>query len=224
MRIIVTTSNKYHHLLRIFIYLFNHNWDENQQVEIAGYARPSFELPTNFRFSSIGEQIGDAHNFSTDLRKYFEKQDEWLIWLFDDSFIRSVNFQRLNILKSYTTFRNVDKIGRINLSAGSRFQDFIKYQEIGKYQILENTQTSNYRLSTQPSIWSRDFLLKYLTPNLTPWEFETQHSINDGWKILGPEDAAVEHNEGVTRHNIYDYNFHKVEESQINEMKQLGII
>jgi hypothetical protein len=47
MKIIVTTSNKYLHILPIFCFLFNKFWDKDQPVEIVGYDRPSFPLPSN---------------------------------------------------------------------------------------------------------------------------------------------------------------------------------
>jgi hypothetical protein len=224
IKIIVTTSDKYHHLLKIFCYLFNANWDKDREVEVVGYDKPSFELPKNFNFVSLGKQGDNAKCFGTDLRKYFEEQPDWFIWIFEDSFIKKVNFYKLNILQSYTTFRHVDKIGRINLSHAAMLQDHLPYQEISRYTIVENTQTALYRLCTQPSIWRKEFLLQYLTHNITPWEFETQDSFNDGWKILGPEEAAVVHNEGVTKHDLYKYDLHGIEEKQINEMKQLGIL
>ena len=224
MKIIVTTSNKYHHLLKIFVYLFNKNWSDKQQVEIVGYDAPNFDLPNNFTFYSLGQQIGDAKNFTRDLRKYFEKQDHFFIWLFDDSFIRSVDFNKLEILQRLTSFNDLDSIGRINLSNHCRLQFHTGYDVIAGYRIIAQTQESKYRLSTQPSIWNKDFLLKYMKDDLTPWEFETQDSINDGWKVLGPEDAAVKHNEGVTKHDIFDYNLNGILPEQIEEMKQLGIL
>jgi hypothetical protein len=222
MKITVTTSDKYHHLLKIFVYLFNKNWSSAQEVEIVGYNKPYFELPNNFTFYSLGKQSNTNKDFSNDLRKYFEKQDEWFIWVMEDSWIKSVDFVELSILK-YLIF-HVPNLGKINLSRATQIQDHRLYDTIDDYRILENTQTSLYRLSTAPSIWNREFLLQYLKPNLNPWDFETQESINDGWRILGPEEEAIKYNEGVCKRDLYDYDLNGIKEEQINEMKQLGIL
>lgn len=219
MKIIITTSDAYHHLLKISMFLFNKNWSDKQEVEIVGYEKPLFTFPDNFKFHSLGKQIGGPKNFSTDLRKYFEKQDTFFIWIFDDSFIKSVNFERLQEL---WMLRN-NSIGRINLcSRATTLQDF--YQSDLGSNLLENTQTALYRLCTQPSIWNKAFLMKYLTPELTPWEFETQKSINDGYRIIGHKEDVVDHNEGVTKHDIFDYNLTGIKEEQIEEMKSLNIL
>lgn len=218
--IVVTTSNKYHHLLRIFIYLFNKNWSSEQRVEIVGYDKPNFYLPLNFSFHSMGEQVGGPNNFTTDLRKYFEKQEQWLIWLFEDSFIKDVDFKRLQYVSD---LREVN-VGRINLAREAIKQDHFLIGSSEYGNLYENTQTANYRLSTQPSIWNKDFLLRYMIPGLTPWQFETQDSVNDGWRILGLGDAVVSHNEGVTKRDIYDYDLNGIDEEQIREMIELRML
>lgn len=222
MKIIVTTSNKYLHILPIFTYLFNKYW--GGPCEIVGYAKPDFELPDNFTFHSMGKQ-GSVKEWSTDLRKYFEQQDEWFIWMMEDTFIKEhVNYPSLYACFSYTENRH---IGRINLTRevfSQEYEYFDDYSEIStapiglrvpvgapythRCQVYKNTQTARYRLSTQPSIWNKDFLLQYLKPGLTPWQFETQDPINDGWEILGLDNPPLVHNEGVRRFDIYDYNLH----------------
>lgn len=221
MKIIVTTSNNYHHLLPIFCYFFNKNWSSDKEVIVVGYDYPSFPLPINFSFVSLGEQDGGPENFSTDLRRYFERQDEWFIWMMEDTFIRNVSWDRIGFLSTLQLDPNV---GRINLTKECIKQDHIYIRDTDVGKLYENTQTANYRLSTQPSIWNKEFLLQYLTPNLTPWKFETQKCFNDGWKILGLDSPAVLHNEGVTKKDIFKYNFDHVDEDQIHEMKELGII
>ncbi len=218
MKIIVTTSNNYLHLIPVFAYLFNKNWGHN--VELVGYDKPE-NLPENFTFHSLGKQSGDSTNFTKDLREYFKNQDEWFIWMMEDTFIRSINFSQLEILKSLT---NYAKVGRINLCHASVLQDHFIFGVMQGLKILENTQTAYYRLCTQPSIWNRDFLLQYMEKDLSPWGFETQKSFNDGWRILGPEEKVLLHNEGVNKHDIHKLDLNGIAEDQINEMKQLGTI
>lgn len=221
LKICVTTSNNYLHLIPVFCYLFNKNWSPEQKVEIVGYDRPDFSLPENFTFYSMGKQEGGANNFSGDLRKYFARQDAWFIWMVEDSFPTHVNLEELEILKTLMT---VPKCGKINLTTATVIQDYEVFCELGGLEILENTQTSRYRLAMQPSIWRRDYLLKYLTPGMTPWQFEVQPAHNDSWRIFGADHAVAKITEGVTKRDIYKLSLYKVPPEDIKEMEELGIL
>lgn len=218
-KIIVSTSDRYHHCLRIFIYLFNRNWSDKQHVEIVGYKHPDFELPSNFTFYSMGEQGSDPSCFSGDLRGYFSEEDKYFIWLFEDSFIKGVNLKDLDFIKSLL---DVGEYGRIDL--GDQCMRGCNEELIGDWGVYQYCQDRNYRLSTQPSIWNKEFLLKYLQEGLSPWDFERQHPINDGWAIIGLNTTTVTYNEGVTKKDIFAYNLDGVPQEQIDEMKQLNII
>lgn len=216
--IVVSTSNKYHHCLRVFIYLFNKNWSDKQYVEIVGYEHPPFELPKNFTFHSMGEQGSDPSCFSGDLRRYFEYQGENIIWLFEDSFIKSVDFEKLKFLESLT---KEDMVGRIDLGDQCLRGPFYDYhiKEVKRYEV-----DRPYRLSTQPSIWNLKYLLSYLKPGLSPWDLERLHPISDGWDILGIDGGCLKYNEGVTKKDIHAFDLNGIPEEQIDEMKQLGIL
>ncbi len=222
MKIIVTTSDSYLHILPIFCYLFNANWDSRIQVEIVGYKRPDFKIPSNFKFHSLGTQTSNKKDFSNDLRKYFEKQDAFFIWLMEDSFIKKVDNKALET--SISLISKYNQIGRVNLTTEVLKQDNLFLEDLGEYRLFENTQTANYRLSTQPSIWNREFLLNYLTPNLSPWEFETQECINDDYRIIGLNKNSICHNEGVRRFDLYKYDLEGISDTQLEQMKKLSIL
>lgn len=197
MKIIVTTSDKYHHLLPIFFRLYNREW--GAPFDLVGYEKPKIDLPENCTWVSLGKQRGPKY-FSDDLRPYFEKQDQYFAWLFEDSFIRSVDKERLLALIGLS--KSLDNVGRICLSneGMNRPHTISKH---GGYWVADHK--SLYRLSTQPSIWNRDFLLHYLTPGLSPWDFEKQDTVDD-WNIIGPTKSVVTHNEGVTKKDIHKLN------------------
>ncbi len=212
MKIICTTSNKYAHILPIFIHLFNKFWP-NEQCEIVGYDKPDIELPENFTFHSMGVQ-GDVSEWSTDLRKYFEQQDEFFIWLMEDSFIKEVN--ELNLMQCCAMA--TAGVGRIDLTKDLQKREH--YQDNLGY--IHAHPQSRYRLSTQPSIWNRDYLLKYLTDGLTPWKFETQDPKDDGHAIIGYKGAAIIHNEGVRKNDIYAYDFTGFDLQTLIELKEIA--
>lgn len=224
MKIIVTTSNKYLHILPVFCHLFNKYWSKHQPVTIVGYEPPNKTLPDNFTFVSLGKQ-GDVKEFSTDLAKYFFSQDERFVWLMEDTFLTDhVDLHRLNFLYKLAEMHTGRGVGRINLTTEGIKQDHQLYRNIDGIDVFENTQIAKYRLSTQPSIWNRNFLLQYMTPGLSPWDFETQKSINDGWQIFGLDQSTVKHNEGVRRHDIHKLNLEGIDQQTISEMNELKII
>ena len=151
------------------------------EITILGYSTPSFDLPPNVKFTSLGSDRGPSF-WSTDLRGYFESiNDDFFIYLNDDGVIvKKVFLEEIeNISKLLDS-----KVGRLSLTHDL----FARPYEDVNDMVIESSQTSNYRCSTQYSIWNRKYLLKYLEPGLTPWQFETkqsQKSKNDGYKILG---------------------------------------
>lgn len=222
--VIVTTSDKYKHLIPIFCFLFNRNWGSHQPVELVGYDHPDCELPDNFTFVSLGKQSDSNKDFSNDLRKYFKKQDQHFIWIFEDTFIKSVNHVTLSIAK-FLVQQDL-RIGRISLGNFSvnQYTDF--YGRFEDYKIYMTPPKSEYRLSTQIAIWNKDFLLRYLTSDLNPWEFECQEKVNDEFYnvCLEKHDAPVSHNEGVRKHDLFKYDLNGIPEEVLQEMRDLKII
>lgn len=56
MRVLVTTSDKYMHLLRGFVHLFNKYWGESTKALICHYSDLPFVPTPNFETYKIGEQ------------------------------------------------------------------------------------------------------------------------------------------------------------------------
>lgn len=204
MKIIVTTSDKYHHLLPVFFYLYNKYW--GAPFDLVGYAKPECELPGNCTWVSLGVQ-GDKSEWSTDLRRYFELQPDWFVWMMEDTFIKS----------KVSVFGGLYNFGRVDLTNDVQKREHTSY---GEFIIAH--PNCRYRLSTQPSIWNKTFLLQYLTPGLSPWDFETQDPKNDGWEILGHIPPPVNHNEGVRRFDIYKLNLDGMAPEDIEHINSIA--
>jgi len=148
--------------------------------------------------------------------------------MFEDTFLKApVDFDKMEVLTRCHEIKDktgkIPKFGRINLSdecCKQKHEYFYGYHE---NKIFHNTQDAEYRLSTQPSLWNKEFLLQYLKPDLSPWDFESQQPKNDGWEIIGMdrESCPLKHNEGVTRHDIYKYNFNGMDEETLNELNEI---
>lgn len=220
MKIIVTTSDKYHHILPIFFHLYNKYW--GAPLELVGYEKPD-HLPDNVTFYSMGKQRGKSF-FSDDLYKYFEQQDEHFIWMMEDTFIRAeVDKDELEMSEPIAFMATV---GRLHISEGWQQSHFVPLTNQFCENLFLQKKGAPYKLSTQPSIWKKSFLLKYMTPGLSPWDFESQESYNDGHHVMALRKliAPVKHNEGVRRFDLHKYNLDGIDEEAINEMKQLNII
>lgn len=207
MKICVTTSDRYHHILPVFFYLYNKYW--GAPFELVGYKKPECELPDNCTWVSLGEQ-GDKNNWSTSLRAYFEKQPDWFVWLMEDTLLKDKVNQIVNKFNGYNT-----KVGRFDLTC-----DLMKRPHHRSGQIMTAHPTSNYRLSTQPSIWNKEYLLKWMKPGIDPWIFEKQDAY-DEWEVRCPFVPMLYHNEGVRRHDIYKLNLDGMKPEDIEHINEI---
>lgn len=226
MKVIMTTSNAYHHLLPISLYLFKKYWDV--PLELVGYDHPP-NLPPWVTFVSLGKQ-GSKTDFSNELRPYFEKQPQYFVWICEDTFIKKVDLPAIEIMEITLNQQSYIGAGGLVQMATAIGKFCLTNESMRRYhsvlfgsELFSVSQNADYRLSTQPAIWNRDFLLQYLTPNLSIWDFETQHPKNDDWKISGFRISAIESNEGVRKQNIYDLDLNGICDEDlivINKIKE----
>jgi hypothetical protein len=197
----------------VFTYLFNKYWSSEQEVTILGYDNPKCELPANFKFHSMGKQ-GNVSEWSTDLRKYFKgmKEDRFC-WLMEDTFLKRVDLVKVSRALVYTN----NYTGRFDLTNDVQKRPF---KTIGNGMVMARLATS-YLLSTQPSIWNKDFLLQHLNPGLSPWAFEKQDDVDDHWEILGFEIPAVKSNEGVRKWDPHQLDLNGFPEDDVKHIQSL---
>lgn len=203
MRIYITTSDKYKHVLPTFFASYKKYWD--MPATLVGYMAPD-ALPDGIDFISMGEDRGPKY-WSTDLRKFFEDKDEWFVWIMEDTFIKAhIDMEAFNFCVGLC----YDGIGRVDLT-----KDIQKREHTVNNEVVWAHPNSRYRLSTQPSIWSKSYLLNYLHDGMDPWTFETQDPMNDGWQVVGALNYPILHNEGVRRHNIFSFNMDGITDPEI---------
>ena len=242
MNIYISTSDNYLHILKPFSYLFNKFWSDKQKVFILGYESPSFDLPNNFEFISMGEQKGIQY-WANDLHKFFSSiDDEHFIYSMEDHFILDyVDIKLFEYLKKYLN----DDVGRISLATQLANKQHTIIETVGDINIVESHPSIQYRLCTQWSIWNKDFMLQYLKPNMSAWDFELQgfkEPLNDGYRVIGLENGqVVNHGDasraGGDRDSQNEYNFNSVlwnknrkyeenilDKNIINDMNLKGII
>ena len=193
-------------VLKICSYLFEKYWPKEQKIVVMGFSPPPFALPENFSFVSLSDkQEGGAKNWTKYIYNYIKTiKDEYVIFSLEDFFpIQEPNFDVLQCL--FEKLKKDKEIGRCDLTWDSFVNIFDKNNSATKrktYKILEKNKDfkilqippeAPYRISTQPSIWKKDFLLKFLNNDWSPWDFEVRGSSISGRyseKIIAVADSS----------------------------------
>lgn len=190
MKIYIPTSNNSIYLVEALLFSLKKYWPNysNYKIIILGYNKPEYSIDDNVSFFKLNNH-DPIENWAIDLKNYFSTvTDDNFIYMNDDCPLsRIVDSELLNFLKELIFKNKNNKIGRICLTKDiSKNQSHFLLEDLKEFQIIESYQNAKYRTSTQFSIWNREYFLKYLKPNLTPWEYEgLTDPLNDGWRILG---------------------------------------
>ena len=200
LKVYVTTSNEYVHVLKIFSHLFNKFWGPHQEVIVAGFDKhPDFDLPENFKFVSLGKQVVPYTDFCADMRKLIDIiEDDYFISLEENEFIiRPVNFK---ILEAFQPYLNPD-LGRVDFTRGvsTRPHTIIKKEE--DYDIISSNLEANYRIAMRAGIWNKSYLSSHCQYPIDTHAFEhvaTERSRYDGHNIISSSrDWAVTNMDGI---------------------------
>ena len=180
-------------ILKIYTYLFNKYWG-NYKVVILGFSKPAFELPANFEFVSLAEQqIGGSNSWSKYLHDYFKSiPDKNIIFSLEDFLpVASPNLETINLILDL--FNKDKSIGRFDLT-WDLFTNcgFTQYSNVNGINVV-SIPSSVYRISCQPAIWDREYLVKILSNTSDPWNFEvygSEVSLGLSYKVLGIADST----------------------------------
>ena len=178
--ILVLTCDKYDFLLPGFAYLFNKYWPVPTPVTVGGFRTPP-ALPDNFEFLQVAPVENEA--WSDHMRKYAAKLPEYFLWLLDDYWLyEPVEACKVELLLNTFLQR---KSAKADLSLNT--YSFGSAAVPGLPGFIVANQDSRYRTSTQPAIWTREYLLRYTKPGRRIWDFEklgTGEARHDGAEIL----------------------------------------
>jgi len=174
--IVIMTADHQMACLPAFCYLFNKFWPKEVQITVIGYKMPTFDLPKNVKYVSLGEDRG-AEKWSNDMIEYFSNFEHDLFFLTtEDGFIlRDANEMLLTFAHSYSRYlieQNPNFL-RFNLThcVSTRPHDIIA-QPFTDAAVILSRKGVDYRHSLQHSIWSTKNFLSMLSPDMTPWQVE----------------------------------------------------
>ena len=209
-RVVVSTCDKYLPYLKPFIHQFNKYWSKDQQVLVAGFSKPDFNLPRNFHFHSIGKQedypIEKWSDSIIDLCNQI--LDETFIFMLEDYWLTDkVDVEGVQLLVDYAKLH--PKVVRIDLTPDrlhtARDQTPVSEWKMGKLGHLDLVFSKSglpYSLSMITSVWNKQNILKVLEPGWSPWQVEMQGSYKtylhgSDMVVLGTETIPVPHCVGI---------------------------
>ena len=184
MKILVSTSKKYSFLLEPYATLFNKHWP-GQDIVFLGFDECEVpDLPDNCEFVSLGKQSDYGKIWSTPLIPYIKSlKDEYFVFTVEDvMLIDKVDTDKLSLLVD--EIENGASKAHLDRSMNNRTNRI-------KEGILAVLPDATYRTSLAPSIWTKRYFMKYLKPEMTPWDFEINNlekAKNDGNLIVALDD------------------------------------
>lgn len=190
----ILTSDKTCEILPVMMYLVDKYWDYD--VKILGFSKYD-----DSRFVSIANKQESIQKWTRYLYDYFSKiDDEYVTIILDDFFL--LDYPDQSAFESAFSYLNKEEVKRVELGITSSICHYKKYDK----DFLAYTQASDYRITCQPSIWKREYLLEFLNNDWTPWEFEVKGSDqarNDGNEMLLSQTGMLKTSQlsGMSKHN-----------------------
>jgi len=184
----IITCDKTNHILNISIPLLDKYWNIKKSVKILGFNKPDIEFSSDYEFISMGEKQLSIDNWAKDIYSVIKNDpNEFIIFGLDDHLIIDyVDKTILNLL--FDEMKNNESIVRCTLGIDIRFLPHKLYKQFDDFQMIEQSEDSTYRITTQPSIWRKDYLLQFLNKSTNPWNFETNNNPKDGKIIIETTD------------------------------------
>ncbi len=209
MKIVVVSSlSKYHFLLNGYSYLFNKFWSSSQQVDVVCYSQPQIEqLPDNFNIVNLG--LPEQKYWTNGLIDYFERvEDDYFLLAFDDHFIfktvpvllieKAFALCHKECLDKFWLHSNPQNTGEqydgdyyfskeFNTIQGFTPRELYDEEKRPQGQWANHSTHQSLMLTALcAGIWSKDFFLSLLKPDLTGRELEQYNLYN-----VGPDDIGM---------------------------------
>jgi hypothetical protein len=226
MKVLIATSDATSYILPAMEHLWDKYLPEFKDVEVLGYSLfPGLELGI-FKTVSLAQKQNNINEWCGRLHDYITTiPDEFVIFGLDDLLpVRSMDYAFYNY--GLQLMESDKSIGRYELGVGHCWHTNTK--ELNTF-FYEYGSKSLYRISTQWSIWRREYLLKYLKHGWSAWDFEIEGSkiaVNDGHKVIASNLEYALHwvHSAISGKYPGKINVKDIKKDDIEEMIHAGIL
>jgi hypothetical protein len=182
--IYIITCDKTNWVLKITVPLLEKYWTREKTVKILGFNDPGIMLPDDYKFISMKPKQLSIDDWAKDIHSVMVNDpNKYVIMMLDDFLpLDHVNPEIFDLY--YSLLESDINVVRCPLGSDLQFLPHTVIERKAEYDIIEQKQTSSYRITTQPSIWRKEYLLKYLRQSKSPWHFETAASPADGKRMI----------------------------------------
>jgi hypothetical protein len=185
MKIILSGYEGSKHILAASAYLISKYIPADFEVIFLNYGVYAKRLHRGVVMSLAAEQAG-VNSWARDIKGYLESlDDEFVIFALDDYLL--AHPMDMHIYESM-----MDKlVGNKNIAcARLSYSDFYKETEFEFFDgdIIVLTNVAQYSVTTQYTVWRREFLIEVLSKVNTPWEFEmagSDYLNSTGKRVIG---------------------------------------
>ena len=186
LNVYIITSDKTYHILDISLYFWNKYMPHYNKIVLGfNHGKEYCDKYKNIKFLSIGNNQ-DINKFTYYLFNYLQNiSDNYIILSLDDFFpLSSIKNDMLKLV--YNKMKNNNKFIKCVLNSSY----YIEKNDIIIDDLL-CSNSNNYKLSLQLSLWEKNYLLNYLKIPLSPWDFE--HYITNDFNYYVIKSTNIEH-------------------------------
>jgi hypothetical protein len=216
MHVAVLTNDKALWAIRPFAALFNRFWSKDQRVEVVGFSRPSFVMPANFSFASMGKENWPAERWTDQLIHYLEElAGDHLVLMLEDYWLKKY----VDVACVEAMWRLAQELGdrllRIDLTTDRSKRPMARfYEDWEGFNVISTPADSPYQMSYQAAIWHRKNLLDVLVSGETPWQSEIYGSERlkerEDLLVLGTRHEPVPYVPVLRKNKVGLQNYHKI--------------
>lgn len=227
----IMTSDRYIAALQPFAHLLKRYWQPSPTVVVGGFSSPTFPLPHNFTFHSLGKFEEYPVNRWSDalIRMLLELPHEVFVLMLEDYWLcQPVDVAAINVACDY--MNQFEYVARFDLTADRKFSGFAKpYGKAGHVNLLLSDPDSQYHCSLMAAVWRRKHLLKILVSGETPWETELNgtnrlSALRDHCIVLGTADPPLKHTLAFRGGENGKLLLDEVPPQDVEEMTTLGLL
>jgi len=230
-KVVVSASDKYLPALKPFAWLMNKYWKPNPEVVVAGFTKPSFKLPSNFEFVSVGKFEDYPITRWTDALREFlsDFDDEVFILMLEDYWItRAVDTEAVQILVDY--MHQFEYVIKADLCADRLYAHGadLNYGNAGRLDLIKSMPGSPYHMSLMTGAWRKSHLMRHLQPGWTPWDLEivgtTMLSHDQDVIVVGCKQWPVKHTLAFRANDPGSLLLNEIDPDDVKQMRALGLL